>query len=262
MSRRDLAGGARQLSVSFTRKLSTGSLTEISKHSAKANEEHTPDDDGKPISDGILAQSLALTNIIFGIYAIELWHYDESSGKLVNVTLGSHDEEIGSYGGGLLVKRPTQETDIDNDYFTSSALAAYNKLTDRSLDDYLPAESLDPGVGLPGVLWAESSSASGGGFGNLRLHGHHGDGHGHDSILWRDVVEFANDPDQVSGLVLHITTNASDLQCEYHCLMFCVLCLFCIQPYDERLQTFAKAGFKLAAGIPFDSNGYRGKIFL
>ena len=226
MSRRDLAGGARQLSVSFTRKLSTGSLTEISKHSAKANEEHTPDDDGKPISDGILAQSLALTNIIFGIYAIELWHYDESSGKLVNVTLGSHDEEIGSYGGGLLVKRPTQETDIDNDYFTSSALAAYNKLTDRSLDDYLPAESLDPGVGLPGVLWAESSSASGGGFGNLRLHGHHGDGHGHDSILWRDVVEFANDPDQVSGLVLHITTNASDLQCEYHCLMFCVLCLF------------------------------------
>ena len=27
---------------------------------------------------------------------------------------------------------------------------------------------------------------------------------------------------------------------------------FTLQPYDDRLQALAKAGFKLAAGIPFD----------
>lgn len=51
--------------------------------------------------------------------------------------------------------------------------------------------------------------------------------HSHDSIVWRDVGELANDPHQ---------------------------------PYDERLQSFAKAGFNLAAGIPFDTNGYRGIV--
>lgn len=47
------------------------------------------------------------------------------------------------------------------------------------------------------------------------------------SVLWREVDTLAEDPDQ---------------------------------PYDERLQSFAKAGFKLAAGIPFDIRGFRGIV--
>ncbi len=33
---------------------------------------------------------------------------------------------------------------------------------------------------------------------------------------------------------------------------------FSTQPFDKRLQCFAKAGFTLVAGVPFDINGYRG----
>ena len=35
-----------------------------------------------------------------------------------------------------------------------------------------------------------------------------------------------------------------------------------LQPYDKRLQTLSKAGFKIAAGIPFDINGYRGIVIM
>ena len=151
-------------------------------------------------SDDILSQSLAMTDLIFGIYAIELWHYDESSGKLSNVNLEpQEDEETGGGGdsGGLLLKRKPQETDPDNDYSTSEALDAFNKLTDASHNGYIPVSSTDPGVGLPGALWAESSKVgSEGGMNFNRAWGGIGQ-HGHDTVLWRDVCELANDPDQV-----------------------------------------------------------------
>lgn len=164
-------------------------------------------------SSNILTQSLALTDLIFGIYAIELWHYDDFSGKLINVNLGSHDEETGCRGGsgGLLLKRRTQETDPNSNYSSSEALDAFNKLTDPSRNDYIPVTPTDPGVGLPGVLWAECMCM------NCPC----------PPVLWRDVGELANDPDQ---------------------------------PNDERLQAFAKSGFKLAAGIIFNINGYRGVV--
>lgn len=150
-----------------------------------------------------------------------MWRYDESTGKLVNINLGPEDEESGGGPGGLLVKRATQETDDDNDYSTPSAQTAYKKLTDASSGDYIEVNPYDPGVGLPGALWAESSAGGGGGhgLGRLGLHGHSNGGASDDGVLWRDVCELAEDPDQ---------------------------------PYDDRLQAFAQAGFKLAAGIPFD----------
>jgi hypothetical protein len=104
---------------------------------------------------------------------------------------------------------------------------------------------LDAGVGLAGTLWAESSSHHNrfrGIRGDNLSSSHHsargrmttGNGSnlahsksspalavdikGGDSIKFRDVGFLANDPDQ---------------------------------PYSERLQAFAKAGFTLAAGIPF-----------
>lgn len=143
------------------------------------------------------------------MYAIELWRYDESNGKLVNVSL-SHDEEAGSNGCGLLIKRITQEADPSNAYSTKEAVDAYEKLTDRSSPGFLPPSSLDVGVGLPGVLWAEAPSSKGmnntqqrtsigsrqrtsivGSSRNLIESGPK------DSVAWRDVEELANDPDQV-----------------------------------------------------------------
>mmetsp|Transcript_34507 Transcript_34507/g.83519 ORF Transcript_34507/g.83519 Transcript_34507/m.83519 type:complete len:550 (+) Transcript_34507:35-1684(+) len=203
----------------------------------------------QPSSD-FLSQALATTDLIFGIYAIELWHYNEASGKLINVGLGSSDEETGRKSGDLFLKRRTQESDPDSDNYTPEANHAFDKLTDKSRNDYIPAKPSDPGVGLSGLLWSESSTAVGGGVNNMLGNALHINGNqrpnnerqssqrrgksfkgihsnAHDTIVWRDVVGLANDPDQ---------------------------------PYDERLQEYAKAGFKLATGVPFDINGWRGIV--
>jgi len=50
-------------------------------------------------------------------------------------------------------------------------------------------------------------------------------------------------------------------KCSYHVSIF-IFSLHYLQPYDKRLQTLAKAGFKIAAGIPFDINGYRGIVII
>jgi len=137
----------------------------------------------------ILSHSLALTDHIHGLYAIELWRYDESNGKLVNISL-SHDEETSLNCCGMLIKRITQEADPTNSYSTKEAADAYEKLTDRSSPGFLPPTSLDVGVGLPGVLWAETSPSKG-------LNNPQQRAVQKDSVFWRDVEELANDPDQV-----------------------------------------------------------------
>ena len=126
--------------------------------------------DATTSANTILSHSLAMTDLIFGIYAVGLWHYDETTGKLVNVSLAPQDEETGQNRGCLLVKPMTQEADPTNDYSTDDAVNAYAQLTDPSRSDYIPLNSTDPGVGLAGVLWSESSPAGGGG------HGHGGGG--------------------------------------------------------------------------------------
>lgn len=155
-------------------------------------------------SDGILTQSLATVDLIFGIYGIELWHYDEASGKLAIVNLDeSQDEETGNSGvrngGGLLLKRKPQETDPDNNYSTPEALDAFNNLTNASQSGYISVGSTDPGVGLAGALWAELGSGHDVGANLTRAWGvgHHV----HDTIQWRDVCELADDPDQVSMMM-------------------------------------------------------------
>ena len=166
-------------------------------------------------NDDILQQTLGMTDLIFAIYAVEVWKYDEETGKIFNVNLSSDDEEIGAKGsGGLLIKRNPQEIDIDNDYYTEEAEGAFYQLTDASRSDFLPAGSADPGVGLAGALWAESSGPGAMGGVNLRALGDMGHmpltgkstrggfptvGHhqGNISLSWRDVKELAEDPDQV-----------------------------------------------------------------
>ena len=114
----------------------------------------------------ILSQSLAVTNLIFGIYGLELWHYNEATGKLHNVNLnpqvedGGDDVETGRRSSfadskaanklsssGLFIKHKPQEADADNDYSTNNAIEAYESLTDTSRKDYEAAHPVDPGVG-------------------------------------------------------------------------------------------------------------------
>ena len=156
-------------------------------------------------NDDILQQTLGMTDLIFAIYAVEVWRYDEETGKIFNVNLSSDDEETGGGGGaggsgGLLIKRNPQEIDIDNDYYTEEAEGAFYQLTDASRSDFLPAGSADPGVGLAGALWAESSGSAGGGV-NFRALGEnkllHNAYDAFVSLTWRDVKELAEDPDQV-----------------------------------------------------------------
>lgn len=114
----------------------------------------------------ILTQSLAVTNLIFGIYGIELWHYNEATGKLHNVNLnpqvvdGGDDVETGRRSSfadskaanklsssGIFIKHKPQEADAENDYSTNNAIEAFESLTDTSRKDYEAASPVDPGVG-------------------------------------------------------------------------------------------------------------------
>lgn len=97
---------------------------------------------------------------------------------------------------------------------------------------------------MPGALWSEIGLYASTGINAIGTHHHHSaQEHGRRSssaggfglgthtvpheVHWREVDELANDPDQ---------------------------------PYDERLQHLAKAGFTRAAGIPFQVKNYRGMI--
>ena len=183
---------------------STNSLkSSVTKPISVATEVVEPAVQTNTISNGdggnILTQSLAMVDLIFGIYGIELWHYNEATGKLAIVNLNEEDDgESGVSGSGsFLIKRRPQETDPDNDYATPEALDAFNKLTNVTQSGYIAVNETDPGVGLSGALWAESSGGGSDAGANFnRAWG--GIGHsGHESVVWRDVGELADDPDQV-----------------------------------------------------------------
>jgi len=185
----------------------------------------------EPVPDvDILTQTVAISmKSLYGIYAIELWCFNEETGKLENIAL-SNDIEGGTVEG-LLLKRVTQEADeINRTYWNvDEAQESFNLLTDKSITGYVAPDPVSPGCGLPGVLWAEIGKYATTGI-NAGIHAI-GNAIGHSAVSnevhWREVDELANDPDQ---------------------------------PYDERLQNLAKAGFTLASGIPFQVKNYRGMV--
>ena len=118
----------------------TGSFVSFSKK--ESFEEKTKEVKAKAVASSsldILSQCVALSDNIFGLYALEAWHFDEVSGKLISIKLQPQDEELGG-GLGLVVKRVTQEADPENEYSSSDAIDAFQKLTDRSRKDYLEAK--------------------------------------------------------------------------------------------------------------------------
>lgn len=164
-------------------------------------------------TDDVLSQSLALTENIIGLYAIELWKYNETSGKLCNIDLNlSTDEEMGQMKSSLLIKHITEEADHNSTHCKSKAEVAFLRLVDSSRKDYLPPTSVEPGVGLPGILWSESSTSPRRvnkvkevplQRGLIRLKsvrniiGNVSSADSDDLITWREVDALASDPDQV-----------------------------------------------------------------
>ena len=149
--------------------------------------------DAPDLGPGILSQALALTDTIFGIYGVALWRYDEHSGKLTCANLAPHRDEEDGRGSrpGPVFRRFPREADPDNDAHDPAAVAALHRLTDPSRRDHLPVGSFDCGVGLPGVLWAAAGAASTAPLGRFPVASAPSE-----HIVWRDVGELADDPDQ------------------------------------------------------------------
>lgn len=211
----------------------------------------------------ILLQSIhSCTANIFGLYGLEVWQFDKKSGSLMSIPImPPHALDVKRHRRSLFIKRTTQEADYNSPNYSSSAKDAFERLTETTRLDFVSKAATDPGVGVAGALWSESNSnalstktfaAVQSGVQSLsetisdRLHLNITSPHRRtvrgmivaahfnqeneqvsNRVLWRDIKSLAEDPDQ---------------------------------PYDERLQLFAKAGFTLAAGIPFDVRGFKGIV--
>jgi hypothetical protein len=147
----------------------------------------------------------------FGVIFVEVWVLNSSRTHLI---------------------RPESGWWIDPYACGSGENTTFVRLTDPSLPDYLEPGALSPGVGLPGVLWAE---VEGGNVANKRRPVVAVSPKGFDTtsnrseqrhvserlarhVTWREVKPLAEDPDQ---------------------------------PYNPRLNFLAESGLGLAAGVPF-----------
>ena len=148
--------------------------------------------------------------------------------------------------------------------------AVLYRLTETSRLDYLHEDTRSPGVGLAGVLWVESSQnvsnkksrqhSYAPGIGNLAP----------DKVVGaadvqtpqkrpaarrgrslRDLIAGIDDEDEDE--VDHPNVDMSAVDHSIRWRNVSDLATDPDQPYDERLQIFAKAGFTKATGIPFVS---------
>ncbi|KAL3804497.1 hypothetical protein HJC23_002536 [Cyclotella cryptica] len=190
----------------------------------------------------VLSQSIkSCIENVFGLYGIEVWRFDDETGKLFNVAISQQSVESGRSECGMHIKRIPQEADHESPSYSPEARDAFERLAYTSRIDYLAPEPVESGCSLAGALWSETPTSNFlEAFSNrvssigYTIHKRAGFLAGlqpiqsaDESISWRDVGELVKDPNQ---------------------------------PYDARLQLLSKAGFKLAAGIPVDIPGFRGII--
>jgi len=106
--------------------------------------------------------------------------------------------------------------------------SALRALYDPGNPEYKENESVSyvPGEGLPGILWSDTSRNASQTVSALNP-STLSETNRKSQIEWRDVQSLADDPDQ---------------------------------PYNPRLMTIAKAGFRLAAGVPFKNRRTKGIV--
>ena len=239
----------------------------------------------------ILSQSVdTAVAPIYGIYGCEVWMFNEQEGTLDNMPIAQSsiptisESRTRRAPGNIYIRCPTQEADHDSPSFDSVARDAFERLVDTTRMDFMPLRTLEPGVGLAGLLWAEQSTMNGGSgiagdvgqkvrqkvvnfgatmgiFSRLDSHSsHEHDDHdslddpldrklSHSSLL--DGLEPAKGTENIEvkqsgGLVRwrDVEALAEDPD----------------QPFIERLQFVAKAGMTLVTGVPFEVNGGKGIV--
>ena len=113
----------------------------------------------------------AATEHIFGLYAVEVWRFDDSIDLLQSIPLECSDDidklDIDEENPvakathhTLYIRRKPQEADEKSPSFQASAKEAYDQLTDTNSNDYLYQLETQPGIGLAGSLWSEATVMS------------------------------------------------------------------------------------------------------
>ena len=209
-----------------------------------------------PEMDILLQSILVSTTDIFGLYALEVWKFEKESGSLICAPIVPPSAlDLKQHSSGLFIRRIPQEADFNSPSYNPTARDAYERLTDTTRLDYVVQGTTDPGVGIAGAMWSESNykslsantlaavttgvqtlsstffSSSSQNRSNRSYRASKPAAYYEDdspsSIRWRDIKDLAEDPDQ---------------------------------PYDQRLHLFARAGFGLAAGIPFNVRDVKGIV--
>lgn len=169
---------------------------------------------GEQIID-ILSQSVQLcVENVFGLYGIEVWRFDNETGKLFNTAISQQSIEAGRSECGMYITRIPQEADHKSPSYRPESRDAFERLANTSRIDYLAPEPVVSGRSLAGALWSETSTArtldafSNGtfsigytiqkGVGLLAGLQHVKSFDTIDAITWREVGELVADPNQVS----------------------------------------------------------------
>jgi hypothetical protein len=151
---------------------------------------------------------------VFGLYGIEVWRFDNETGKLFNMAISQQSIESGRSECGMYIKRIPQEADHKSPSYRPESRDAFERLANKSRIDYLAPESVVSGRGLAGALWSETSASrtlesfSNGTF-SIGYTIQKGVGFlaglqpvksadTIDAITWREVGELVTDPNQVS----------------------------------------------------------------
>ena len=177
-----------------------------------------------------------------GIVAIEAWMINEEKSHLIR--------PCGAWWRDRKYKPPCH---MDEDLCYN----ALNQLEDSSRDDYLEPAPLQPGLGLGGLMWAESTM---------------------NQVKYTPISEFNALHDGTPGgrnlsasfrraaFSLNLLKTANQYymtQMHGQDLVWRDLNLICADPdtiSDRRCQAFANAGIGQAAGVPFESPFSRGII--
>lgn len=142
---------------------------------------------------------------VFGLYGIEIWQFDSTTGKLINEPVSQ---------SGLHIRRIPQEADHDSPSYDPESRDAFERLIYKSRLDYLSPEPVESGVSLVGALWSETHTpnaliSSGVKSMTTSVHKRFGllaglqpvqTSNATESIVWRMVDDLVADPNQVCAI--------------------------------------------------------------
>lgn len=159
----------------------------------------------------------------YGIKLVEVWVLNESHTALV---------------------RPEHGWWVDPMFHSGcDGICKICQLVDQQHRDFVPADPLAPGEGLPGALWAAVGShiAS---FHASSQKSHRRGAASHDNALFREVFKDVLTPSSNHVVWREVKALAMDPD----------------QPFNPRLQLLAEIGLAWAAAVPFKFHGEQGII--